>query len=258
MVINVDYTALGLPLLDGIPIGKRGTLNLNVDYFDYKPSLDEAVFCSKIFNNSMPRGKYWEAHNVQNTPDYALSVGVGEMIAVVLAYQSYIRKELDIDTTEDLITEWEESVGLPEPCSLSSAQTIEERRELVKLHLRKTPIVNVANFEEIVLKLTGYDVIILPRLSSTNVYNEGFDEAWLDFTEFGGIYGDRFTFDVFVDFIDEKFGFDIDEIETANLDEYLRPPYFIECVFNKIKPANSLAVYHYDSTLYQSIKELQP
>ena len=257
MAINIDYNALGVPLLDGISIGQRGELNLNVDYFDYKPSIDEAVFCSKIFNNSMPSGKYWEAHNVSNTPDYAISVGVGEMIAVVLAYQAYVRKELDIDTTEDLISDWEESVGLPEPCSLSSAQTIEERRELVKLHLRKTPIVNVAEFEKIVLKLTGYDVIILPRRSSTNVYNDGFDQGWLDFSEFGGLYSDRFTFDVFIDFTDNQFGFDIDEIETANLDEYLRPPYIIECVFNKIKPANSLAVYHYDATLYQSIKELQ-
>ena len=257
MGVAIDYNSLGVPLLNGQPIGTGGELNLNVDYFDYNPSFDEAVFCSKIFNNSMPRGKYWEAHNVPNTPDYALSVGVGEMIAVVLAYQAYVRKELDIDTTEDLITEWEESVGLPEPCSLSSAQTIEDRRELVKLHLRKKPIVTVADFEEIVLKLTGYDVIILPRRSSSNVYNEGFDEAWLDFSEFGGLYGDRFTFDVFVDFSDNQFGLDIDEIETANLDEYLRPPYFIECVFKKIKPANSLAVYHYDSTLYQSIKELQ-
>lgn len=257
MAINTLLIALGVPLLNGQPIGQGGKLNLNVDYFDYQPSFDEAVFCSKIFNNSMPCGKYWEAHNVPNTPDYALSVGVGEMIAVVLAYQSYVRKELDIDTTEDLISDWEESVGLPEPCSLASAQTIEERRELVKLHLQKKPIVTVAEFEEIVLKLTGYDVIILPRRSSTNVYNGGLDDAWLDFSEFVGVYSDRFTFDVFVDFTDNKFGLDIDEIGTANLDEYLRPPYFIECVFNKIKPANSLAVYHYDSTLYQSIKELQ-
>jgi uncharacterized protein YmfQ (DUF2313 family) len=252
--MELTYSPLGFPSLDGLPIGAGGVL-LDGTEFLYKPSLGEVETCAKIFSLSLPKGRYWEAHAVAGTPDYALAMAVGEQLAVIFAYFYYLRKELSIDTTADLITNWEESVGLPDACTLNTSNDLETRRAIVKLFLSRKTFVTVEDFENLVLDLTGFNVKIVPRRSSDSLYNIGLDSAGFDFAFFTTQEANRFTFDVVVDYsLNNASSIGAALLDQALLDDYVPPPTVIECLINRIKPANSVAIYTYNTDLYNSIQ----
>jgi uncharacterized protein YmfQ (DUF2313 family) len=43
-------------------------------------------------------------------------------------------------------------------------------------------------------------------------------------------------------------------LDTQKLDTTQRYPRAIECLINRLKPANSLAFYHYNHVLYNQVK----
>jgi uncharacterized protein YmfQ (DUF2313 family) len=43
-------------------------------------------------------------------------------------------------------------------------------------------------------------------------------------------------------------------LDQALLDDYVAPPTVIECLINRIKPANSVAIYTYNTDLYNLIQ----
>ena len=250
----VAYNPLGATYVDGSLIGYHGEQDTSEKTFVYKPAQSEVDYCARhVFNEHLPKGRLWEAFGVAGTTDYALSQSVGDMIAIVFAYFEYVRKELNIDTTEDLIAEWEESVGLPDPCTMGIFTTLEQRRELVKLHLAKKTTVTSAEFEAMVKTLTGFDVIVLPRFSRENIYLGLLDTGEFDYPPLSSNKLDRFTFDVFVDykgaqFLNEKM---LDEGEPF---DGQKVPRIIECLIERLKPSNSRAIYHYSTTQYNQVK----
>lgn len=251
----INYNPLGGVYVNDALIGSMGTLDDDMQSFKYTPSDAEITHCTNVYSDALPKGRLWEAYGVEGTPNNAIAQGVGAMIAVVLAYFEYVRKETCPYTTTDLIEEWEESVGLPDPCTIQHFQTIEERRQQVILRLRKTPIVTAAQMETMVKTLTGFDVKVVPRRSKTNYQNALFDGlSNFDAPEFSNDLTDRFTFDVFVDYTEES-GLDgsLDFGALALLDGLVRPD-VIKCVIERLKPANSVAVYQFSSELYTRAK----
>jgi uncharacterized protein YmfQ (DUF2313 family) len=243
----VNYKPLGAVYVDGFLIGEQGELDRTAKDFKYKPSVDEVEHCTRIYVDAMPKGRLWEAYGVNGTTNNAIAQGVGSMIATVLAYFEYVRKELNPYTTEDLIVEWEESVGLPDPCTIQHFQTLEERRQQVILRLKKTPVVTAKQMEGMVKTLTGFNVRVIPRRKS-ELFTGELDTGILDFELSNDKY-DRFTFDVIVDYEDDAF---LDTPIGEVLDGSALPR-VIECVIERIKPANSLAIYHYQSSLYNQL-----
>lgn len=243
-----DYIGLGQPEINGVPIGEAGEFYFSGEDFKYKPTLEEAEHCARIFTDTLPMGRLWEAFGVAGTINWAFSVAVGEMIAIILAYSAYIRRELSPATTVDMIQEWEESVGLPDPCSLQAGLDIDGRRKNVMIRLRRTPIVLSSEIEEACLNLTGRNVKIVPR--SALGLDAKMDTGLLDKAMFGGGHRSRFVFDVFVDYIDNS-AFGDGVMDTQILDTSERWPRIIECVINKLKPANSIGFYKYNQALYQ-------
>ena len=253
----VAYNPAGAVYVDGSLIGYQGEQDTSAKTFVYKPAQNEVDYCARhVFNEHLPKGRLWEAFGVAGTTDYALSQSVGDIIAIVLAYFEYLRKELSIDTTEDLIIEWEESCGLPDPCTIGQFTTIEQRRELVKLHLAKKTTVTAAEFEALIKKLTSLEVIVIPRSERANFLNGIFDsQTNFDSAPFSDNKTDRFTFDVYIDYtegsyLDGDFQFDGD----FKFDGAVKPK-IIECLIERLKPSNSRAVYHYSTVEYQQIKE---
>ena len=256
----VLYAPLGYPTLPDTDL-VVGTLGSILSYntpvsegFNYEPTIAEVEYCAKLYALTMPEGRYWEAYNVPGTVDYALAMAVGEQLAIIFAYYIYLRRELNIDTTVDLIGEWEASADLPDPCTLQSSDTLETRRAVTKLFLSNKAFVTAGEFEQLVKDLTGYDVIVVPRGATENVYTMGLDAAMFDLAAFSSPEGNRFTFDVFVDYsLVGASGLDIAGLNEGLLDVYVAPPTQIECIINRVKPCNSIAVYHYDSDLYQAV-----
>jgi uncharacterized protein YmfQ (DUF2313 family) len=244
MVVN--YRPLGAVYVDGALIGAGGEyVTTDPKSFVYRASEAEVDYCQRlVFNDVLPKGRLWEAFGSAGASDYALGRSIGEMIAQVLAYFEYVRGELNIETTTDLIVEWEESCGLPDPCTIHQFQTLEERRQQVILRLQKKPIVRTFDIEAMVKTLTGYDIKVIPRRA--NETEDGLlDLNLLDF-ELSSDKWDRFTFDVIVDYDDTTY---LDALIGEVLDG--KPlPSVIECVINRLKPANSMAIYTYSSAAY--------
>ena len=191
----------------------------------------------RIFVDHLPQGRDWDAYHVAGTVDYAVASAVGAMYAAVLAYFAYLRKELDPRTTENMIEEWERSVGLPDACIVNRVLTLQERRDLVLLRLRNEPIVTSVQMQDLVNYLTGYDAVVMPRSKPTN--------PLFDVTQ-------KFVLDVFVDF-DDSVGFDggddFDGGAEFDGDPY---PTIVECVLNRVKPCNVILNVYYSNTLYSA------
>jgi uncharacterized protein YmfQ (DUF2313 family) len=203
----------------------------------------------------IPRGRLWEAYGVKGTSDYALSAGIGAMYAIVESYTEYLKKELNPLTTEDMIIEWEESCGLPDPCMLINNLSLDERRKQVVARLAKKPIVTNADFERMIKALTGYDAIVLPRTDPKNFLNA----VWGDY-DAGSLYDgfiapfNRFIFDVFVN-VKNVIGYDDNgRYDLLDLYDGYAKPSAVECVINNIKPANSLAFFYYSNSFYDRVK----
>lgn len=240
-----NYAALGVPTINGVPIGEAGVFDTSGDDFRYTPTKEEVEHCLRIYTDSLPKGRLWEAFGVQGTINYAFAYAVGSMIAIVFAYLNYLRRELDPNTTVDFINEWEESVGLPDPCSVKSGLDLESRRRQVILRWRRTPIVLATEIEQAVFDLTGYEIKVRP-----NRISGGLDSATLDAPIEGG--ANKFIFDVYVNF-DSSGGLGSGGLDETPLDAPALYPYFVECIINQLKPANVLVFYHYSDVEYNSV-----
>ena len=251
MVVTLNnYLALGFPEINGVPVGEAGTLNTAGEDFKYTPTPAECEYCAAIYADSLPKGRLWEAFTVNGTFNHSFAQSVGAMIAVMFGYVAYLRRELNPYTTTDLIQEWEQSVGLPDECSLQGGGDLQSRRQQVITRLAKTPIVLAGEIEQAAKVLTGYDIKVIPRRQ--NILGSQLDNARLDLAQLG-VGNNRFVFDVFINYRDvTALGEGV--LDTQKLDTTQRYPRAIECLINRLKPANSLAFYHYNHVLYNLVK----
>ena len=223
----------------------------------FEPELTEAELLNgqKIANDHLPKGRLWEAFGVPETANYAISAAVGAMIALHLKYIEYLQKELNPYTTVDLISEWEASCGLPDPCTIHFGNTLEQRRKQVIYRLRRKPTITANDFEKIIKEMTGFLVKVVPRSSSKNILANKLDgAASLDLAELSTDKRDRFIFDVFVDYTDLTSLDNGGELDSAEMDGKSRPN-IIECLVNQFKSASSMPIYHYDKNLYNRMKK---
>lgn len=134
----------------------------------------------------------------------------------------------DITLTEDLITEWESAVGIPDDC-FTTDKSLEVRRGQVIIKLAFSPQIKV-DFEELA-KLLGYDDVFVRPLGDNRFPR--YDVPFIPTSGYKNL------------FIVEVIGTGV----TPRNPPYDVPfPLFsdstlIQCVFDKLKPANVLFIY---------------
>lgn len=129
----------------------------------------------------MPRGKVWEAKLVEDSNLHAQMHGSSKPFNMAQVRIESLATEFAIDTTEQLIDEWEESVGLPDEC-LGLITDLDDRRTLVKERLRRNPTVKLEEFQDYVDRFfPGSGVILVPGADSDEF------EYDLEFLFLGGI-----------------------------------------------------------------------
>lgn len=110
----------------------------------------------------MPRGKVWEAKLVEDSNLHAQMHGSAKPFNMAQTRIENLATEFNINTTVQLIGEWEESVGLPDEC-LGLIIDLGERRTLVKERLRHNPTVTLEEFQDYVDRFfPGSGVILVP------------------------------------------------------------------------------------------------
>jgi uncharacterized protein YmfQ (DUF2313 family) len=186
--------------------------------------------------SALPQGRVWEAKNSDGTNMRALVGGAAMPFNIAEQKVEDLASEFDINQTTALLSEWEESVGLPDEC-FAGPGTIEERRAAIIERFRRIPVVTIAEMQAAVDALFP-DVDIELR-TGTDYYAF---ECEFEIPLFGTEY-EKFVIVARVPVQVPFFEYDLELEMTGalNLDEF-------RCYMEKIIPAN----------VYLMIEEINP
>lgn len=188
---------------------------------------------AQAISNYLPDGRIWVNKN-KSASNIRLT-----LMAFALEFQrlelkmNEIIDEFDINTTTQLISEWETAVGLPDDC-IAIASSLENRRNNVLLKIASDGASTEQDFIDLGA-LLGFTITI----------KSGIEDITFPFT---------FPFMLFDSASDARFTLvvGVDVTEEPNVFPYTFPFTFtestvaaLECIFNKIKPANVNVVFQY-------------
>ncbi len=191
------------------------------------PTLETTV---KQLSEHMPQGKVWEAKVVPETNLQALMFGVAKPFNITQELIETLADELNINTTDFLIEEWETSVGLPSKCT-GPISDLDDRRIAVIERFRKIPIVTLAEMQSFVNdKFPNAGIVLkLGRVVFTFEYD-------FEFT-FLGDFNEKFI--IVAEIPSQEPFFELEwEIEfTGGVDTTL-----LRCVLEEVIPANVVLI----------------
>lgn len=174
----------------------------------------------------LPSGRLFEAARITNTNFRKLLLGLASELSIGEGYLKTISNEYDINTTTLLIEEWEGALGLPDDC-FSASGTIEERRRDVLVKLASLGVQTDDDLVELGV------IFGIPIVVSSGV-------------DLGSVFPMVFPFMFFATAKDARFTIIVDFTVTAASSFPLTFPFtfgsseiaILECLFNKLKPAN--------------------
>ncbi len=174
------------------------------------PDLDGTA---REFARNLPSGRAWNNKTSIDSNLYKLIKSCAAAFNTIQTSINELATEMDINLTDDLLPDWEESVGIPDDC-VFLLTTLADRRTAVIRRLRKAPVVTKAEFETLGNELTGSTVTVT---------------AGIDFIP----AEDRFTMVVEVTGSGSIFAFPLTfPAAFSSAGEAT-----IECVFKKVAPA---------------------
>lgn len=185
--------------------------------------------------NFLPNGRLWCAKNISTSKWRELLVGLGIELLKVERKMNEICTEHDINQTENLLTEWESALGIPDDCA-ALGSTIEERRTNVIAKLGSNGVSTEQDFIDLAAIL-GYTITISGGNTITS-WPWTWPHVWVGSTKEG-----RFT--MVVIFIGVN-------APTTGAWPWTWPhPWtddptdILRCLFEKLKPANTVIIYQY-------------
>ncbi len=180
--------------------------------------------------NYLPGGQFFIAKNVQDTNFRRLLQGFSTELQRNEEILIDTSVEHDIECTTQLIGEWEKSLGIPDDCYPGTGD-IEERRTHV---IAKLALMNVATREdfEFLAAFLGFTVTIE---SAREAFGLGLPSP-LPFSLLSNVAA-RFTWvvrgeNIAIVGLPLNLPFELRKSETL-----------LQCVFNKLKPANTLILF---------------
>lgn len=118
------------------------------------------VFTTEMFRSAflrlLPTGPIW--HRTEGSVIYALATAWGATFARNAARASYLLTDANPANTTELLPEWEETLGLPDPCA-GANPSMAQRRAQVVARLEDTNGCSVPYFIAFA-KTLGYDITI--------------------------------------------------------------------------------------------------
>lgn len=206
----------------------------NLEIFNPQPAVDQAELVAR----HLPVGRVWDRAFDPSSNLYQLLLGLSfEFFRIELLFK-ILAGDVDIVQTANLITEWEQSVGLPDDC-LNIQKPIEIRREQVLQKFSNLGGVQMAEDFVRVAAIFGYEVSVRPG-SVNAVFPMTFP---VGFTPSGKIARHI----IYVDLPDELataeafpyvFLGPVPPATEGGIPFYLAPPEFLVCIFKKLAPAN--------------------
>ncbi|RLC11002.1 MAG: hypothetical protein DRI24_19440 [Deltaproteobacteria bacterium] len=102
---------------------------------------------SQQMADSLPQGRAWANKNIADSNMRRLVNSLSVAHNRTQHQVQLLDEQFRIEQADDLLAEWEKSVGLPNECTAGKTQTISERRTAVIETLRRKPIVTLAEMQ---------------------------------------------------------------------------------------------------------------
>lgn len=194
---------------------------------------------NKILPAYLPDGEVFNAKNQPESNTYKFLNALLQSFVLFERTIDDVLKEMDITTTEDLISRWEKEYGIPDECT-PIASTLELRRENLIRRIGMEGIKTIQDFTELVTGY-GFSVVIRPGHDFTAY---PFDVFGYPLT-LGDIKYSKFTLyvDLSTELNEEVYPFSINGYPIILLSELASG--LIECVLRQLVPANVELVFRY-------------
>lgn len=199
-------------------------------------SVDKAIFktptqegTTNQLADHLPKGKAWEAKSVFDSNLRSLVSAAAKPFNTTQKNIEVLCNEFNINETDLLLTEWEESVGLPDDCLEGTITDLDERRTAVIQRLRRTPIVTLAELQTYVDGIFPDAGIILFTGVDYYLFELNFEANFL------GDIDEKFIIVAEIPSQVPKFEYDW-EIDFTGATDQTK----IRCVIERVIPANVL------------------
>lgn len=192
-----------------------------------------------VIARHLPPGPAWRAFRVAGKRAYRMLTGLSGTYEDAWQFLSDLLDELTPYTTDQLITEWETAVSLPDAC-LPKYDTLAERRAWVVWRLTKKRWQTAQDWKDLAI-LFGLEIRVTPGwlVQRPALFNQTFDYIFWDMPRLG-------RFRVYVDIIGGcgEGGFDYDydyAFPTASPNCQA-----LMCLIERVAPANVVIVWNAD------------
>ena len=172
---------------------------------------------TKALADYMPGGKLWAAKNIANSNLRNFIKGVSGESVRAETFLKALQDQYIPDNTQNFLDDWEGALGIPDDCFDGEGDNDERRRDIL-VKLASLGVQTVADFQNLA-SLFGITATVLPGEEATPVPP---NPKFTIVIEFVAPEGFPFTFPI-------TFGSD-----TINI---------LECLFNRLKPANCATVF---------------
>lgn len=177
-----------------------------------------------------PDGLAWNGKYVDGTNIRGLLRGMAVPYNAFENIVETVAQEFNVNSTSDLIEEWEESVGLPDQC-FGQQTDIDLRKFDVISRLRKQPIVTLAEMQELVDAKFPDANITLTTGSEFYTFEYEFEATLL------GDIDEKFVIVGLVPSVEPFFEYDFEVDLTGGVNVEA-----LECMMRKIIPSNVIFI----------------
>jgi uncharacterized protein YmfQ (DUF2313 family) len=184
---------------------------------------------AQTFANYLPSGKIFGGKNVISTKIRKLLLGFATEVLRVDEVIKLFRRDTVPDTTENFIDEWEAALGIPDSCLTGTGTSVQRRIEFL-IKLAGYGVQTAQDFIDLALRFG----IVIGAEGGANRGIYGKEPT----ISFGSDKEARFTLVIApIENIGEKFTYTFPiTFGTKDLST-------LECLFNKLKPANVQLFY---------------
>lgn len=177
------------------------------------------------FATCLPDGRAWANKNVDDSNIRKLINGVSVPFNILEQIVQVLDEEFRVDRTYDLLGEWEESVGIPDECLMTST-TLDSRRKAVLRRLRKKPLVTLKDIQDFVSEL--FPSIQIEIKAGTDYFTFEYDFE----LPFLGDFNEKFILVVEISAGSESFEYSFEFPFVGGIDTTK-----LQCVLNKVVPS---------------------
>lgn len=184
----------------------------------------------------LPGGELFDAKNEYGSTLRNLFAGLAYEMKRVDDLMNAVSVEHDIRCTENLITEWESALGIPDSC-FPGTGSIETRRSHVLIKLASLGVSTAKGFIDLAA-LFGFKALI-PSAATYAVFPLAFPAAFYQYAQDA-----RFTMLIYLDsgVAPEVFPFEATKFPIPFFSSISN---IIECLFRKLAPANVIVKFVY-------------